>query len=127
MITRVCTVLLLAALSMAAGPSPPAFDFVCDATARRIEGALLDQKTYSTITVWNAACSAGTCTPSATPVFLGGEYNPKTGVVIDAVTNAKGMPICSTTGCIGGFATYEVQNLQCIAASEVHVTVQVIR
>lgn len=103
--------------------SAPAFQFTCGVGALRIEGSA-GQK-YSAITVWNAACSAGTCTASATPVFLGGVYS-LTGQVT-AVTNSTGMPVCTSAGCNGVSATYEVKNLECIAGSSVVVTAQVVQ
>jgi len=102
----------------------PAFQFTCTSTAARIAPPS-GRADYSTITVWNAACSAGTCTQSATPVFLGGHYDQASSEVVAAVTNATGMPICNSTGCIGSFASYDAKNLQCIAASSTTVTVQV--
>ncbi len=108
-----------------ASSSSPAFQFTCGTGALRIE-ASTGQK-YNTITVWNAACTAGTCTTSSTPVFLGGDYSPTTGAQVTAVTNATGMPICNTAGCAGILATYEVKNLECIAASTVIVTAAVVK
>jgi hypothetical protein len=114
-----------AASAAVTAPSVPAFQFQCTSTAQRITPPSGDAG-YRQITVWNAACSAGTCTESATPVFLGGVRDAK-GAQTAAVTNATGMPICNTTGCIGKFATYAVPNLECIASGNTTVTVQVLK
>jgi hypothetical protein len=107
----------------------PAFPFTCTTTAQRITPPSGDAN-YRSITVWNAACTAGTCTTSATPVFVGGDYEV-TGSTLSAtaVTTSTGMPLCtSTTGCIAVSATYDVPNLQCIVqTTPTQVTVQVIR
>lgn len=121
--------LLFVAPLLAAGYGAPAFQFDCTATAARIQGTALDQKTYSSITVWNATCDAnGLCSTGSTAVFLGGEFNSQGGVVT-AVTKATGMPICNDdTKCIAPWASLDVNNLQCITASgTVEVLVQVVR
>jgi len=107
------------------GYTAPTFQFTCGTSALRISPPTGDVN-YNIITVWNAACSGGTCTASATPVFLGGRYDSG-GNLLAAVTTDTGMPICSGSGCIGTFATYELRNLQCIAGSSVTVTAQVMR
>lgn len=117
----------LMVLTAGAATTAPAFQFTCTTTAQRIAPPS-GRADYTSITVWNAACSGGTCTTSSTPVFLGGTYNTQTGAQTSAVTTATGMPVCDdTAACIATAATYEVKNLECIAGSSVTVTVQVAR
>lgn len=98
-----------------AGSIAPAFDFTCTTTGQLITDG---GASYREIAVWNAACSAGTCTPSATPVFIGAP----------TVTNSTGQPICNTTGCVSQTVDLEVSGAGCVVtAGTVHVTAMVIR
>jgi hypothetical protein len=102
-----------------AGSNAPAFDMLCDNTSRRVEASA--GQSYNEIFVWNAACAAGTCTPSATPVFLGGSQTT-------AVTVSTGIPICNTSGCVSQQADLEVKGVWCITnGATVHVTAQVMQ
>lgn len=107
-------------------PSVPAFQFTCGTTAARISPPT-GGAGYREITIWNAACAAGVCETSDTPVFIGGVYDA-TGAVTTAVTTSTGMPLCnSSTTCIAPFATYHVPNVACIASEDTVVTVQVLK
>lgn len=93
----------------------PGCDFTCDTTPRRMECSASQR--YDEIIVWNAACTAGVCVQSSTPVFIGGSL---------AMTTATGMPICNTTACASSLADLEVKSAVCVLqAGSVHVTIQV--